>query len=183
MQKAKAEAEEAARAKSDSTTSDLPADCKEDSKTPTGEADKNVTPKQEDSNETASSGERTKTSSSSSSSSAAPSSSRSKHQKTRSQSAREATLASLQRALNAAATARDNYNGDDGENQPITNNLEESVSPTTISTSAALNGKAHSKRDTHRDSSVAWASSQDSQESYGYVLVFPLYMTFIDDIC
>lgn len=168
MQKAKVEAEEAARAKSDST--DPPAD----SKTPTGEAEKSTsTPKQEDAQETASTGEHTKTSSST-----APSSSRSKHLKTKSQSAREATFASLQRALNAAATARGHHNGDDEVIQPNTNDLEESVSPTTTSNSAtafpATKGNSSNRSsganqplpewESSRDSSITW--SRGSQEPY-----------------
>lgn len=169
MQKAKAEAEEAARAKSDST------DPPTDSKTPTGEAEKSSTPKQEDAQETASTGEHTKISSSSST---APSSSRSKHIKTKSQSAREATFASLQRALNAAATARGHHNGDDGVIQPNTNDLEESVSPTTTSNSAtafpATKGNSSNRSsgasqplpewESSRDSSITW--SRGSQEPY-----------------
>lgn len=173
MQKAKAEAEEAARAKTEST--DQSSGSKESDKIPAQEADKTSTPKQEESNETASTGERTKTSSST-----APSSSRSKHQKTRSESAREATFASLQRALNAAVAARDHY-GDDGNNQPITDNMEESVSPTT--TPAATNNSSN-KRNSHnegnynaplewegpKDNSIGWGS----QESYGYAHVTSL---------
>lgn len=178
MQKAKAEAEEAARSKSEST--DHSSDSKENNtKTPTGEADKALTPKQEETNEKiASSGEQTKKST-------ALSSSRSKHKKTRSESAREATFASLQRALDAAAAAREQHNGDDGDSQSNTNDFEESVSPTTTTTTSAFSSiKGNSKRNSHsggngqsafgatleweapRDPSVAW--SHGSQEQYGY---------------
>lgn len=177
MQKAKAEAEEAARSKSEST--DHSSDSKENTKTPTGEADKALTPKQEEINEKiASSGEQTKKST-------ALSSSRSKHKKTRSESAREATFASLQRALDAAAAAREQHIGDDGDSQSNTNDFEESVSPTTTTTTSAFSSiKGNSKRNSHsggngqsafgatleweapRDPSVAW--SHGSQETYGY---------------
>ena len=187
MQKAKAEAEEAARSKSEST--DHSSDSKENTKTPTGEADKALTPKQETNEKIASSGEQTKTST-------ALSSSRSKHKKTRSESAREATFASLQRALDAAAAAREQHIGDEGDSQSNTNDFEESVSPTTTTTtttSAFSSIKGSSKRNSHsggngqnaygatleweapRDPSVAW--SYGSQEAYGYA---PLLFFFCE---
>lgn len=162
MQKAKAEAEEAARARS--TSADQPADSKENSKTPAAEADKTATPKKEDSNKTASSGEPNMTPPSSAAA-AAPSVSRSKHQKTKSQSIREATFASLQRALSAAAAARETYHGDDGDSQPITDDLKESVSPTTVSNSVQEPQQQHNSQDI----SSSWASSQGSQEQDRYV--------------
>ena len=185
MQKAKAEAEEAARSKSEST--DHSSDSKENTKTPTGEADKALTPKQETNEKIASSGEQTKTST-------ALSSSRSKHKKTRSESAREATFASLQRALDAAAAAREQHIGDDGDSQSNTNDFEESVSPTSTTTTSAFSSiKGSSKRNSHsggngqnaygatleweapRDPSVAW--SYGSQEAYGYA---PLLFFFCE---
>ncbi|KAK5673791.1 hypothetical protein LTS12_029725, partial [Elasticomyces elasticus] len=162
MQKAKAEAEEAARVRS--TSADQLADSKDNSKTPAGEADKTATPKKEDSNKIASSGEPTMTPPpQSSSAAAAPSVSRSKHQKTKSQSIREATFASLQRALSAAAAARETYHGDDGDNQPITDDLKESVSPTTVSNPT----QEHQQQHNSQDISASWASSQGSQKQYG----------------
>ena len=173
MQKAKAEAEEAARARS--TSADQPADSKENSKTPAAEADKTATPKKEDSNKTASSGEPNMTPPSSSAA-AAPSVSRSKHQKTKSQSIREATFASLQRALSAAAAARETYHGDDGDSQPITDDLKESVSPTTVSNSVQ---EPQQQQHNSQDISSSWASSQGSQEQYRYVNL----KTFQSNLC
>ena len=89
MQKAKTEAEEAVRGKSeDAENPDAPRDT---TTTTVKEETPKETPKPSEP-----SVERPK-----------PKSSRSKHQKTRSESAREATFASLQRALNAAVAARE----------------------------------------------------------------------------
>lgn len=107
-------------------------------------------------------------SSSAAAAAAAPSVSRSKHQKTKSQSIREATFASLQRALSAAAAARETYHGDDGrDSQPITDDLKESVSPTTISNSTQE--QQQQQQHNSQDVSASWASSQGSQEQYRYV--------------
>ncbi|KAI2790093.1 hypothetical protein POX_d05597 [Penicillium oxalicum] len=115
MQKAKAEAEEAVRQKSDavdrSTESRQPADQEgsEGSSTPQAE-DSDTTinastsePKKEDG--------KTR-----------------KHQKTKSETAREATLASLQRALNAACAARDRFTGRK-ESKAESTRKEQSESP------------------------------------------------------
>ncbi|KAJ5794122.1 hypothetical protein N7457_000721 [Penicillium paradoxum] len=94
MTKAKAEAEEAARRKSE--TLDQISGSRKGSIVKE-ESDKSATPKQ------------TPTSASSGHVKTDSTSSRSKHHKTKSESAREATFASLQRALNAACAARDRF--------------------------------------------------------------------------
>ncbi|OJK00376.1 hypothetical protein ASPACDRAFT_42958 [Aspergillus aculeatus ATCC 16872] len=138
MQKAKAEAEEAARGKSDNT--ETSSESNQDSKTKSGEAHED-TPKPS----TEKPSERTKTTSSSS---------RSKHQKTRSESAREATFASLQRALNAAVAARDRYSQDGDNSHPAS--VDGSVSPTTTFA-------ANPRSDSHDEHGV---SSGDLSPSY-----------------
>ncbi|CAK45294.1 transcriptional regulator family: Homeodomain [Aspergillus niger] len=156
MQKAKAEAEEAARGKSESTES---SDSKEDAKDSKDETDKD-TPKQSVEN----TAERTKT--------PAPSSSRPKHQKTRSESAREATFASLQRALNAAVAARDRY-GQDGENSQSPS-MDGSVSPTTTFSNnrcGSHDSSRHGQGDlssSFSQNAISW-TSQSSQGALGYV--------------
>ncbi|KAK4862281.1 hypothetical protein LT330_003419 [Penicillium expansum] len=94
MTKAKAEAEEAARRKSE--TLDQMSGSRKGS-IAKEESEKSATPKQ------------TPTSTSSGHAKTDSTSSRSKHHKTKSESAREATFASLQRALNAACAARDRF--------------------------------------------------------------------------
>lgn len=102
-------------------------------------------------------------------------SSRPKHQKTRSESAREATFASLQRALNAAVANREQY----GPGDP--NDSDASVSPTTVippgnnNTGTANDGTnehamfTHSFSDlkTGNDSSIQW-TSQPPRDAFGY---------------
>ncbi|KAJ5366448.1 hypothetical protein N7541_000389 [Penicillium brevicompactum] len=94
MTKAKAEAEEAARRKSE--TLDQMSESRKGSVS-REESEKSATPKQ------------TPTSATSGHAKSDSTSSRSKHHKTKSESAREATFASLQRALNAACAARDRF--------------------------------------------------------------------------
>jgi hypothetical protein len=94
MTKAKAEAEEAARRKSE-TLEQLSESRK--GSIAREESEKSATPKQ------------TPTSATSGHAKSDSTSSRSKHHKTKSESAREATFASLQRALNAACAARDRF--------------------------------------------------------------------------
>ncbi|RAL11432.1 homeobox domain-containing protein [Aspergillus homomorphus CBS 101889] len=153
MQKAKAEAEEAARGKSDNAESS--SESNQDSKTSNDEAPED-TPKPT----TEKHSERTKTTSSSS---------RSKHQKTRSESAREATFASLQRALNAAVAARDRYSHDGDNSHPAS--LEGSVSPTTTFAANTRCGSHDEQRAGSSDLStpytqttLPWESSQTSLE-------------------
>ncbi|PWY81966.1 hypothetical protein BO70DRAFT_43437 [Aspergillus heteromorphus CBS 117.55] len=156
MQKAKAEAEEAARGKSETSES---SETKPDTQECKGETEKD-TPKQS----VESTGERTKT--------PAPSSSKSKHQKTRSESAREATFASLQRALNAAVAARDRYGQDDEHSQPPS--ADGSVSPATTFSGnnrcGSHEGSRHGQSDisSFSQNAISWTTSQ-SQDPLGYV--------------
>ncbi|PYH44472.1 uncharacterized protein BP01DRAFT_83743 [Aspergillus saccharolyticus JOP 1030-1] len=155
MQKAKAEAEEAARGKSDNTENSSEAN--QESKTTSDEAHEE-TPKPSTEKPT----ERTKTTSSSS---------RSKHQKTRSESAREATFASLQRALNAAVAARDRYSQDGDNSHPAS--LDGSVSPTTTFAANPRSGSHDEHRADSSDLSSSYAQTtlpwEPAQTSLEYV--------------
>ncbi|KAL4893969.1 hypothetical protein BDV59DRAFT_19427 [Aspergillus ambiguus] len=166
MQKAKAEAEEAARGKSEN---DAGADSHSDGKSSAEDSDK-PTPKPSSSSTTAPAADQSKT--------AASSSSRSKHKKTRSESAREATLASLQRALNEAAAARDR-NSPDNEHRPAGNpEPEDSISPgTSFPEPHAPTHHYADPQSAHTaalhpsypewDASKQWAPSQSPAESLG----------------
>ncbi|KKK22877.1 hypothetical protein AOCH_006528, partial [Aspergillus ochraceoroseus] len=128
MQKAKAEAEEAAKGKSKSSDSSAT-----EANEPQNDTTKD-TPKPSES----SSDDRPQAS--------APS--RSKHQKTRSESAREATFASLQRALNAAVAAR--YAQDEKTGLPVTR-ADGSVSPTTLPVSIKDSADVSSEMNTYSE--------------------------------
>ncbi|RLL98288.1 hypothetical protein CFD26_107318 [Aspergillus turcosus] len=159
MQKAKAEAEEAVRSKADGA--DDTSDSDQSDKTTKEETDKASDKKLESS----ASGEQKKTSTSA----------RSKHQKSRSESAREATFASLQRALNAAVAARENYGSECEQDRNDDLSVGGSVSPTTFPVSARANDhddseSAHtpfSAWESAKDSSASW-TSQSAQEPFGY---------------
>lgn len=160
MQKAKAEAEEAARGKSDH------ADESESNQDPKASQEtQKDTPKPAD---TTTSSTRTKSSSS-----------RSKHQKTKSEAAREATFASLQRALNAAVAARERYGSEEEEGHPGATSAEGSASPTaafSVNSNQDVThgdhqsglGSALSEWDHTKDSSMSWTSSHSSQGALGY---------------
>ncbi|GFF84508.1 LIM/homeobox protein Lhx3 [Aspergillus udagawae] len=174
MQKAKAEAEEAVRNKTDSA--DDTSDSNQSDKTTREETDKaNDTKK----SESGSSGEQKKSSTSS----------RSKHQKTRSESAREATFASLQRALNAAVAAREHYGSECEQDRNDDNSVGGSVSPTMFPLSARSNDHDDSESadsalntpfsawESAKDSSASW-TSQSTQEPFGYTgLATPSFPT------
>ncbi|PLB43912.1 hypothetical protein P170DRAFT_441357 [Aspergillus steynii IBT 23096] len=163
MQKAKAEAEEAARGKSENADD---SESNQDAKA-SQEGTQKDTPKPADGT---TSHTRTKTSGSS----------RSKHQKTKSEAAREATFASLQRALNAAVAARERYGSEEEEGQPGATSAEGSVSPTAAfsvnSNQDASHGDHHqsglnsalSEWDHTKDASMSWTSSHSSQGTLGY---------------
>ncbi|KAA8652063.1 hypothetical protein EYZ11_009586 [Aspergillus tanneri] len=162
MQKAKAEAEEAARGKKENSDN---SESGQDTKSPKDEAHKD-TPK---SSGATTSSSRTKTGSS-----------RSKHQKTKSEAAREATFASLQRALNAAVAARDGYGQDDNDDgRPRATSAEGSASPTTAFAGNSFQDTNHgdcqdglntaiSGWENNKDSSLSWSSSQVSHGTLGY---------------
>lgn len=133
MQKAKTEAEEAARQKSE--TLDRMSESRQASASKE-ESDQAPTPKPT-------------SASTSDSKSAIDSSPNKQHKKTKSESAREATFLSLQRALNAACAARDRFTGRDSKvkrdakrdalQEVSQEEEEESVSPTSMAPpSAAL---------------------------------------------
>ncbi|KAJ5946490.1 hypothetical protein N7454_003329 [Penicillium verhagenii] len=113
MQKAKAEAEEAARRKSDA--SDHPSGSQ--TSAPKEEPERSETPKQQT---TVKSEDGVKTDEIK------------KHQKTKSESARDATFASLQRALNAAVAARDRFSRRDSRSKHDSPIEEEPISPTSM---------------------------------------------------
>lgn len=156
MQREKAEAEEAARNKSDtadqSTESNQAVKAEENTEKPS-------TPKQSPG----------MTASDDRQNSSHSSTSRSRHQKSRSEAAREATFASLQRALNAAVAARDQYG-------PAGADSDASVSPTTV---LPPNNYAHeevngqnvpsqrfSELKGTQDSSISWIPQ--TSEGFGY---------------
>ncbi|PKY07588.1 hypothetical protein P168DRAFT_279545 [Aspergillus campestris IBT 28561] len=147
MQKAKAEAEEAVRGKpEDAENSDAPRDT-----TTVKEETPKETPKPSEP-----SVERPK-----------PKSSRSKHQKTRSESAREATFASLQRALNAAVAARECY----GENDTVPEGSASPIPASATKSTPELGGPnettpAFADWESVKDS-TAWGPSH-SPESLAY---------------
>ncbi|KAJ5802621.1 uncharacterized protein N7503_005071 [Penicillium pulvis] len=112
MQKAKAEAEELARRKSDS--SDQPSGSQSSAKE---EPERSPNPKQLSSVKAESS---------------AKAEDIKKHQKTKSESARDATFASLQRALNAAVAARDRFTRRDSHTKHDSPIEEEPISPSSM---------------------------------------------------
>lgn len=157
MQREKAEAEEAARNKSDTAHQST-----ESSQTvkAEGHTEKPSTPQQ--SPGITASNDRKNSSHSSTS--------RPKHQKSRSEAAREATFASLQRALNAAVAARDQYGTTEVDSDP-------SVSPTTAppSNNNYANDEANGQNTLSQpfselkgaeDSSIPWIPQ--TSEGFGY---------------
>ncbi|KAJ5587665.1 uncharacterized protein N7459_003430 [Penicillium hispanicum] len=97
-----------------------------------------------------------------------------KHNKTKSESAREATFASLQRALNAACAARDRFTRRDSRSKHESPLEEEPISPTSMAppstakahdskTREALNS-AYSKWSEMKEEPAAWSASHDHAE-------------------
>ena len=148
MQKEKAEAEEAARSKSD--TAEQSSESTQTTKPVNEGSEKPTTPKETTATSTSSHHKK----------STSPSSSRPKHKKTRSEAARDATFASLQRALNAAVAARDQHGPGGAES-------DDSVSPTTVLppnntiTSTDVNGE-------RSQDSIPWIPTQNTQEGFEY---------------
>lgn len=158
MQKAKAEAEEVARRKSD--TSEQPAESQSVKEKP----ERSPTPKQQPLKaESSAKAEENK-----------------KHQKTKSESAREATFASLQRALNAAVAARDRFTRRDSRAKHESPLEEESVSPTSMAPPQAAPSVPENKVQSSVDHSYQnwsdakepahahWASPQDHSAAGQY---------------
>ncbi|KAE8348828.1 hypothetical protein BDV28DRAFT_77130 [Aspergillus coremiiformis] len=171
MQKAKTEAEEAARIKTENAE-------KSDSNTETKEETDKDTPKQSSDQATSDDCAKTPTSSTS----------RSKHQKTRSESAREATFASLQRALNAAVAAREQYSPDEQGQSGTTQ--EGSLSPTTSFSGTNNHGDSQavqsnsntpfSEWENTKNSSMPWTTSESPQEHLGYTAAESLTVPGLD---
>lgn len=157
MQKAKAEAEEAARQKSE--TIDQLSESREASAVKE-EREQSTTPKPET---TAAS-----TAATSTTENCKEESKSKKHQKTKSESAREATFASLQRALNAACAARNRFTGRRGSKHESTQE-EEPVSPTSMAPPRTAPKSQEGKVQTafgadysdwqNNEDSTSWASS------------------------
>lgn len=155
MQKAKAEAEEAARRKSE--TSDQPSESQPSASKE--ELERSPTPKQEPVKAEAN----------------AKSEENKKHHKTKSESAREATFASLQRALNAAAAARDRFTRRGSRTKHESPLKEEPISPTSMAPPKA-NPSAHENKghaslnQSYQDwsgakESTQWTSSQGQSDA------------------
>ncbi|KAL2006171.1 hypothetical protein VTN00DRAFT_9825 [Thermoascus crustaceus] len=102
------------------------------------------------------------------------SSAKSKHQKTRSEACREATFASLQRALNAAVAARDQFSHETEQNVPPPQASGMEMSPQQSSMFQSGDGcqstlnQPFSEWGNNRDSSVAWTPSQSPEETFGF---------------
>lgn len=100
-------------------------------------------------------------------------SARARHQKTRSEVAREATFASLQRALNAAVAARDQYVDHTEANierrgSDIEAHLHSSDAfPSADRTQGTLN-TAFPEWGSSRNSSMSWGASQSPEETYEF---------------
>lgn len=158
MQKAKAEAEEAARQKSE--TIDQLSESRQASTVKEGR-EQSKTPKPETTIAAA-------TATTSTTENSKEDSMSKKHQKTKSESAREATFASLQRALNAACAARNRFTGRRGSKHESTQE-EEPVSPTSMAPPSTAPKPRGNKAQTaygagysdwqNNDEPTSWASS------------------------
>ncbi|KAL1980037.1 hypothetical protein VTN96DRAFT_4705 [Rasamsonia emersonii] len=103
----------------------------------------------------------------------ASSSSRSRHQKTPSEAAREATFASLQRALNQAVAARDQFNQQPDGNVLVGSsempmNLPTSTLPPAGNGPQSSLNPGFSEWGGSRDSSMAWTPSQSPQGGFEF---------------
>lgn len=97
------------------------------------------------------------------------------HKKTKSESAREATFASLQRALNAACAARDRFTRRDSKAKEAVPEDEEPISPTSMAPPSTAPKSQESKSqapfNSHQDwperkeETAQWASSHGQQPS------------------
>ncbi|KAL1966491.1 hypothetical protein VTN77DRAFT_4413 [Rasamsonia byssochlamydoides] len=103
----------------------------------------------------------------------ASSSSQSKHQRTSSEAAREATFASLQRALNQAVAARDQFT-QQADGSVIVGSSDMPLSLPTSTLPPAGNGPQNSLNapfsewGSTRDSSIAWTSSQSPENGFEF---------------
>ncbi|KAJ5160341.1 uncharacterized protein N7482_007345 [Penicillium canariense] len=167
MQKAKAEAEETARKKSE--TIDQLSESRQASASQE-EPERSPTPKQETTTTTTTSTAATSTFEDSNDDAKSK-----KHHKTKSESARDATFASLQRALNAACAARDRFTGRRGSKHESTPE-EEPVSPTSMAPPSKASKAQENKiqvaaystgySDWHNsEESASWASPHGQSET------------------
>lgn len=172
MQKAKAEAEEAARDKSDTAETvskpEPPSTSKE-------EPEKAPTPKE------------TPVASTSASKATGDVKANKQHKKTKSESAREATFASLQRALNAACAARDRFTRRDSKAKEAVPE-EEPISPTSMAppssaTKTQENKALNSYQDWPeiKDETTPWTSSHGQNASFAAVS-FPADNQAVPDV-
>ncbi|KAJ9213371.1 transcriptional regulator family: Homeodomain [Paecilomyces variotii] len=97
-------------------------------------------------------------------------SARARHQKTKSEVTREATFASLQRALNAAVAARGQYA--DGTIQRRGSDIEASIHNSSAFASADKSqdtpNPSFPQWESSRDSSMSWGASQSPEETFGF---------------
>lgn len=161
MQKAKAEAEEAARQKSGTQEEDS------ESRQPSAskeEPERSLTPKQEPA------------ASASDSKPNDDAKANKQHKKTKSESAREATFASLQRALNAACAARDRFTRRDSKaKKEAVPEEDEPISPTSMAppktAPQSQEGKSQAPFNSYQDwpemkeETTQWASSHGQEAS------------------
>jgi hypothetical protein len=161
MQREAKEKEEQTKAKADEEQSRPASEpSSQANKTPRQERDQTSTPKQ-----ASASKDRLKT--------PASSASRPRHQKTRSEAAREATFASLQRALNQAVAAREHYSPQ-AENGVLVGNSDISLNLPTSDLAPSGNGppnslnSAFSEWASSRDSSMTWTPSQSPENALEY---------------
>ncbi|KAJ5091843.1 hypothetical protein NUU61_006713 [Penicillium alfredii] len=153
MQKAKAEAEDAARRKSE--TLDQLSESRQASNTPKEEAEPSLPSKP------------TPVASTSESDSKAEHNANRKHQKTKSETAREATFASLQRALNAAVAARNRFSRrGDSRGKQESSQEDEAVSPTSMAPPKTT-GKSQNNRQANANSSFSdWPDAKEESSSW-----------------
>lgn len=151
MQKAKAEAEEAARRKSE--TLDQLSESRQSSASQE-EPEKTPTPKPT-------------TAATAESSATAEADSNRKHHKTKSESAREATFASLQRALNAAVSARDRFSRRGSRSKHESPQEDEPISPTSMAPpKTAPNAQEHKGRSGYNPSYADWPDIKEEPASW-----------------
>ncbi|KAJ5226815.1 uncharacterized protein N7469_006821 [Penicillium citrinum] len=131
MQKAKTEAEEAARRKSEPENQQ--SESRPPSSAPKEESEQPPTPKQTSATPTPQNNTQSEPST------------KGKHHKSKSEAAREATFASLQRALHAAQAARTRFSRKGSRSKPDAASEEEPISPTTMAP-PTTNPKSHENK-------------------------------------
>ncbi|KAJ5664600.1 hypothetical protein N7462_011413 [Penicillium macrosclerotiorum] len=164
MQKAKAEAEETARRKSE--TLDQLSESRQSS-TVKEEPERSPTPKQSTSTNTEINTNTMPATSTPSEHSKADANVNQKHHKTKSESAREATFASLQRALNAACAARDRFTRRGSKHE--TAHEDEPISPSSMAPpSSTLRGPESKGQKEYRAAYADWSELKEEQNSWSH---------------